>query len=231
MVQNVYITRLDFTPSDRHRFYVRASMQNDKNSAAQLFPSQAPTRIATDDSKGISGNYTFTVSSSAVNNLRYGFLRQSLGSRGAGNGSYVTFRGIDLPEANNRSSFTTVPEHNIIDDFTFTKGRHTIQVGGNYRRFTYENTNTLNSYNSATTNAYWLDTQGYAGTGGSFDPSAFGFPDVSSGFTTNYDFAVSALAGIVDEQTGRFNYTISKDGTTGTLLGQGVPVSRSFSLQ
>ena len=228
VVQNVYITRLDWDPSDKHRLYVRASMQNDTNSAAQFFPTQVASSVSTDDSKGISGNYTWTATPNLVNNLRYGFVRQSIGTLGAGTGNYVSFRGIDLPVSSSRSSFSVVPQHNVIDDLTWTKGRHTVQFGGNYRRFTYDNNTDSYSYDSALTNAYWLFNASISGQGGTFDPAAFGFAPVSSSFNTNYDFAVSALAGLVDEQTSRYNYKISKDGTTGTLMGQGAFVPRSF---
>ena len=36
------------------------------------------------------------------------------------------------------------------------------------------------------------------------------------------------LAGLTNEQTSNFNYTLSADGTTGTLLGVGVLVNRNF---
>ena len=62
----------------------------------------------------------------------------------------------------------------------------------------------------------------------SFDPEDFSYPKVDANFTTNYDFAVSALAGLSNEETDHFNYKLSADGTTGTPLGVGTPVARSF---
>ena len=227
VVQNVYITRLDYNVSDRHHFYLRASMQNDKDASEPFFPGQPASQTNTDDSKGISGNYTWTATQNLVNNLRYGFIRQSQGLRGVGNGNYASFRGIDLPEDNTRNSFTTVPAQNLIDDVTWTKGRHTVQFGGNYRRFTYENNTDANSYSSVTANAYWMLNSGFAGKGGTFDPAAFGYAPVSSDFTTNYDFAVSALAGLTNDQTNHFNYSLASNGT-GTELATGAPVLRSF---
>jgi hypothetical protein len=228
VVENVYISRFDFNPSDKHRIYVRGSFQNDQSSLNSYYPGQPPRSKTTDDSKGISASYTWTLSNNKVNNLRYGFVRQSYATRGAGSGNYVTLRSLDLPEASTRSSSSLVPLHNFIDDFTLSKGRHTIQFGANVRHYTYQNHTDANSYNSATANAFWMVNSGFAGTGGTFDPSAFGYPDVSSGFTTNYDFAVSMLAGLVNEETDNFNYNLSTDGKTASLLGLGVPVARSF---
>jgi hypothetical protein len=121
-----------------------------------------------------------------------------------------------------------VPTHNIIDDLTWTKGKHTVQFGGNYRHFTYENATTANSFSGATANAYWMLNSGFAQLGGTFDPAAFGYEGVGDDFTSNYDFAISALAGLTNEETDHFNYQISKDGKTAALLAQGAPVVRDF---
>jgi hypothetical protein len=232
LILNVYTARLDYALSDKHRFYVRGSFQNDTSSGAQWLPGQPASTKSTVDSRGISGNYTWSISSSKVNNLRYGFINQSYASTGAGSGNYVTFRGLDLPESSARSSKTTVPLHNIIDDFTLSFGRHTIEVGANFRRYTYQNNTNANSFNTAAANPNWLVNAGIAGKSGfagatpTLDPVNYGFPDVVN--TTNYDYAISALAGLVDEQTNNYNYLLSADGKTATSLGAGTPVSRSF---
>ncbi len=234
-VLNNYITRLDYNLSEKYRFYVRASMQNDRKGGPAAYPGQGPAYQDTDNSKGISANFTWTINSSLVNNLRYGYIRQSIATVGSANGSYTSFRGISLPNgqlvaggALYRNNKSIVPTHNFIDDLTWTKGRHTLQFGANYRGFNYQNNTDAYSYNSATANAYWMANSGFAGDGGSFDPAAFGLPAVNSNSTTNYDFSVSALAGLTNEESDNLNYVLSKDGTTGTLLGVGTPVQRSF---
>jgi len=227
-IQNVYIARLDYNINEKQRVYVRASMQNDTQSFAPYYPGQPASQKNTDNSKGISANYTWTPTANIVNNLRYGFIRQSIATTGAGNGQYVTFRSLDTPEAQTRSTSTIVPTHNILDDYTWTKGRHTVQFGVNYRRFTYQNSTDANSYSGASANYAWMLESGFAGIGGSFDPAAFGLPTVSDDFGTNYNLAVSMLAGLTNEETAHFNYNLSADGTTGTLLGVGVPVNRNF---
>lgn len=231
-ILNLYTSRLDYNPSDKHRFYVRGSFQNDSISAAEWLPGQPASSKTTSDSRGISANYTWTLSSNKVNNLRYGFTNQSYASTGAGNGSYVSFRGLDLPEANTRSSKTTVPLHNIVDDFTVSVGRHTVQVGVNFRHYTFQNNTTGNSFNAVSANPNWLVNAGIAGKSDiagatpTFDPKKFGFPDVKN--TTNYDYAISALAGLTDEQTNNYNYFLAADGKSATSLAPGAPVARSF---
>jgi hypothetical protein len=229
--EDVYVTRLDFNPSDKHRFYVRGSMQNDRDVpplGAPWLPGQPPNYTASNDSKGISGSYTWTLAANKINNVRYGYVRESYATTGAGNANFTTFRSIDAPVSTATSSSTVVPLHNVVDDFTYTKGRHTLQIGANYRRYTFENSSTALSYNTGTANAYWMVNSGFAGTGGSFDPEAFGYPNVDPNFTTNYDFAVAAIAGLTNEETDHYNYHLSADGKTGTLLPVGAPVALSY---
>lgn len=231
-ILNLYTSRMDFNPSEKHRFYVRGSFQNDSVSGAEWLPGQPPGTKNTNDSRGISANYTWSPSSNKVNNLRYGFTNESYATTGAGNGSYASFRGLDLPESSARSSSTTVPLQNIIDDFTWTKGRHTIQVGANWRHYTYQNSTNGNSFNSVNANPNWLLNAGIAGKSNkpgatpTFDPPKFGFPTV--GDTTYYDYAISALAGLTDEQTNHYNYYLAADGKTAASLAPGTAVQRSF---
>ena len=227
-IDNVYITRLDYNVTPRHHFYIRASMQNDAAGGTAFYTGQPSASKNTDDSKGISGNYTWTINDALVNNLRYGFIRQSFATTGIGQGNYTLFRSLSAPEATTRSSSTVVPTHNFIDDLTWTKGKHTLQFGVNYRSFDYQNSTDANSYNNATANAFWMLNSGFANKGGTFDPASFNLPAVNKNFNTNYDFAITMLAGLTNEETDHFNYSLSKDGTTGTLLGIGTPVVRSF---
>jgi hypothetical protein len=229
LTENVYIARIDFNLSDKHRFYIRSSMQNDQQSQTAYYPGQAPSQKLTDDSKGISANYTWTISSSLINNLRYGYVRQSFATHGVGDGTYTTFSGLDTPEATTRNNSTLVPMHNVIDDLTWTKGRHTLQFGANYRGFDYENSTDANSFNGASAFASYMLNSGFAGIhGSSFDPGTFGLPAVDDSFTTNYNNAISMVAGLTNEETGNFNYKVLPGGTAATLLGAGVPVARSF---
>ncbi|MBB5056819.1 hypothetical protein HDF16_001504 [Granulicella aggregans] len=234
-VENVYITRLDYNPADKYRFYVRSSMQNDSVGGASAFPGQPAATKHTDDSKGISGNFTWTIKSNLINNARYGFTRQSFADTGAAQGNYTTYRTLSTPDGETssagpleRTSSTVVPSHNFIDDLTWTKGKHTIQFGANFRVFNYQNSTDANSYNSGSENVSWLLNSGFTKKPGTFNPTSFGLPAVNSDFTTNYNYAVGMLAGLTGEETDHFNYQLSADGKTGTVLGVGVPVKRSF---
>jgi len=71
-----------------------------------------------------------------VNNLRYGYTRQSFGQIGNQTQDIIYFRGLnDNSNSNNASLvYTTnsnfqVPVHNFVDDLSWIKGRHTLQFG------------------------------------------------------------------------------------------------------
>ena len=60
------------------------------------------------------------------------------------------------PTAETRTTIVSVPVNNIVDNLSWTKGKHTLQFGGNWRLIHQNHSSDANSYNSATTNPYWL---------------------------------------------------------------------------
>jgi hypothetical protein len=125
------------------------------------------------------------------------------------------------PTAETRTTIVQVPSHNFIDDLSWAKGKHTIEVGANYRLI-HSNLNSDSlSYDSAGTIGFDVTGSGFAGTGQSLDPDAFGFPAVDGTFANSYNLAIANLAGIISQVTNQYNYKVSADGSTGTLYGQG----------
>lgn len=222
-VLNTYLGRIDFAPSDRHRIFVRGLMMNDAVSSAEYYPGQGPYSKSTNNSKGLASGYTWSPLASLVNNLRFGYTRQSYATRGNSKGSYSTLRGIDPPEAISRTSTTTVPLYNLVDDFSYIKGRHVLQVGTNWRHFNYINGTDANSWDSSVANASYLSGSHIAGTNGPMDPG-----DVSTSYRTNYDYAATALLGLMTQTTNRYNYQVSANGSGATLLGTGATVNRNY---
>jgi hypothetical protein len=212
--QDTYVAKFDYnlTSSGSQRLFVRLGLQNDHgvptsvpgdqvgtNSGAEQFPGQPDSVVETNNSKGIVTGYTWVISPTKVNNFHYGFIRQGIGENGASVENFVVLRGLDTPVSDNRTTSKIVPVHNFTDDFSWSRGRHTISFGGNYRMVTNERNSNANSFTRALTNAAFLIPTGIAGTGQSFDPAHFGFPAVDSGFSNSYDFPMMALSGVVNE--------------------------------
>jgi hypothetical protein len=228
---NTYIAKLDYniTQNGNHRLFVRGNLQGDRRSAAPQFPGLRPTQANVIPSKGLAVGYTAVLSTSLINNFRYGFVRQALDEVGSGNTAYVSLRGLDTPHGEEFDSFkVAVPVHNFVDDITWTRGKHTLQFGANFRMIGDIRNSTLSSFSGASTNASWLDTTGIAGKGNSLDPAApqfgiYNLPAVDSGFVNSYDYPVMALAGIIAEVDTRYNFT-----TKGATLPAGTPNLRHF---
>jgi hypothetical protein len=221
---DTYVAKFDYnvTPSGSQRLFVRLGLQNDHVAGAEQFPGQAPSTVDTNNSKGIIAGYSWTISPTKVNSFHYGFVRQGIGNNGASLEHFVFLRGLDLPEANTRTTSVIVPIHNITDDFSWTRGKHTFQFGANWRFINNIRTSNANSFSDAVTNAGFLPTTGFANRGTSFDPAVFGFPAVDPGFANSYNFPMTALAGIITEVDA--NYLQDKTGT----LPEGSFVPRHF---
>jgi len=217
---NTSIVRLDYIPSDRHRIFIHGNLQDDTTAFAEHFPGQPPSRTLVDDSKGLIGGDTWTITTRLVNDIRYGYIRQSFAFSGIGSGDYVDFRFLNSPTAETRSTATSVPVNNLVDNLSWNKGNHTLGFGANWRLIHQNHISNENSFNSGTTNPYWLG-------GGYPDPSSVGQPSVNSAFANSYQIALANMLGTVPQITDVFNYKLTSP-TAGSALADGVALERHF---
>jgi len=217
---NTSIVRLDYLPSSSQRIFGRGNLQKDTTAQVEQFPGQPPSYVLVDNTKGMTFGDTWTISPTLVNDIRYGYIRQGYGQIGVGSGDYVDFRFLDTATAETRNTIISVPVNNIVDNLNWAKGKHTIEIGGNWRLVHQNRDSNSVSYNSATSNPYWL-------TGSAPDPSTLGLDPVDSGFTNSYNIAYANLVGTIPQVTNVYNYAVSS-ATTGTLLGDGAYIDRHF---
>jgi hypothetical protein len=232
---DTYILKLDYklTQSGNHSLFVKGHLQNWHTNGVPQFPGLPPNVFHTDNSKGLFAGYTALFTNNFINNLRYGYVRQGIGDTGLGVTDFNYFRGMDYPQGGGftPTTLTNVPVHNIVDDVSWTKGKHTIQFGGNLRIITDNRNGNQSNYSNALTNVYWLDNAGIADTGSSLDPSSAVdpvtgnplYPLVDSSFTTNYDFATAALAGLLTETNKLYNQD-----KNGHFYAPGETIKRNF---
>lgn len=225
---NTYIAKIDYVQNDRSRFFVRGNLMGDHTDDPPQFPGGSPSDVQTNTSKGIAVGHTWTISNNLINNLRYGYIRQQLGVTGAGNASFSDFAGISPLTPENRSTLLVVPVHTLVDDLAWVKGTHTLQFGANWRLIHNNSVSNSVSFNSAASGAGNISLAAIAGTGQSFDPEAFGFPAVSDTFSSSYDNAVTAIAGLLATINVQNTYQVAADGTQATLLPTGTLIPRSF---
>ncbi len=223
---NTYILKLDYniTGNGNHKLFVRGGLIGDHQSVLPpQFPGQPQAQSGVFTSKGLIAGYTAILSNTLINNLRYGYIRQSQAAAGQQKSDFVHFRNLDDINAFTSSNSSNVPVNNFVDDVTWTKGKHTIQYGMNYRLIGNNRTSNATSFTGATTNVSWLDTSSIGNTGNSLDPGAFGFPNVDAGFNSDFDSPIAAVAGLVTNVNAIYN--IRKDGS---VLADGTPVQRKF---
>jgi len=223
--QDTYIARFDYnlTASGTQRLFARLGLQNDHSDGPEQFPGQPASTVDTNNTKGIVTGYLWTISPTKINNFHYGYIRQGVGTNGVSTDPVVNLRGLDTPTAFTRTTSVIVPVHNFTDDFTWIKGKHSFTFGANYRLINDLRNSNANSFSDGLTNTGFLIPTGISGQGGSFDPSAFGFPAVDSNAANAYDYPMMALAGIITEEDN--TYVQNK---SGTFLPQGSFVPRHF---
>ncbi len=218
---NTSILKLDWNATAAHHIFVRGNLQKDVNSGAQQFPGLPASTTAEDNTKGIAAGDTWTVGAHLVNDIRYGYTRQGYSNRGVGTGSYVDFRFFATPTAETRSTLRSVPLNTITDTLNYTKGTHSIQVGGTWRLIHNNHSSDANSWNSGSTNPYGL-------SGAPPSPTTIGLPGVANGFANPYVTAYASLVGTTPVVTHRINYQVDPGGATGSLKAQGDYVTRNF---
>ncbi len=218
---NTSILKLDYTPNDNQHLFVRGNLQKDTQLGVLNLPGQPPSTDLEDNTKGISAGYTWSLTPNLVNDLRYGYIRQGYGLRGIGIGDYVYFTSLATAQAQTRTTTVHVPVNNLVDNLSWTKSGHTIQIGANWRLIYNDQGSNSNSFDSATVNPGTM-------AGNAPDPATIGLPGVESGFTNSYLFAYTYLVGAITNQTNIYNYQIANGGKTGNLLPDGTFINRSF---
>ncbi len=232
-IDNWYIARLDYkiTDNGNHTLFWRGALRNDTQGGVPYLPGQSPEQTLADYSKGFTVGYTGVLSSSLINNFRWGFTRQSFGQFGNSDEPQILFRGLNDNTTTNNSSLAVVrtrsfqvPVHNLTDDISWLKGKHTWQFGTNVAFLRNPRSSQLSSFSDGSANSGWLPAAGVANTGTAMDPGANGLPAVSSGFANGYDFPLLTLLGAVTEVDVQYNYKLD-----GSVLPQGAPLTRHFA--
>ncbi|MFZ0860571.1 MAG: TonB-dependent receptor [Candidatus Sulfotelmatobacter sp.] len=223
---DTYIVKLDGNLTSHQQLYVRGNLQNDHfvNSDPGSAPQFAgrPANITNENNvKGLAVGHVWTINNNLINNGRYGYARPNLSGSGLQIQHFITLRGLDNPQGESSTDLVNSPVHNFVDDLSWRRGNHTLEFGGNWRIINdIRSANDL-SYLGAETNPSWLTFSGFANTGQSLDPAAFGFPKVANGQA--YDLAMATLAGVISEGFSNYNRT-----KTGSVLAEGDPANRHF---
>jgi Carboxypeptidase regulatory-like domain len=226
---NTTIARLDWNPVPHHQLFVRGDLQDDTTDGVLQFPGQPPSDVLRDNTKGLAAGDTWEITNNLVNDFRYGYIRQGYSDAGQDCGAYVQIIGLSQPTAETCTTTVHVPVQNFIDNVSWTHGNHSLSFGGDLRIITNYQSTDANSYSTAQIYSQWLSGGGaIAGSGGSLDPAAFGYPAVDNSDQNNYNVAATIITGLVPYVQQQFNFHVQPGGQTGVALGEGAPVALNF---
>ncbi|MBZ5682825.1 MAG: carboxypeptidase-like regulatory domain-containing protein [Acidobacteriia bacterium] len=222
---NAFIAKIDYhlTADGKHTLFWRGALQNIYNPQEPFLPGASPMQTMTDHSKGFVVGYTAVLNSSMVNSFHWGFTRQSTGFLGNANQEWNTFYGLDQGISYSHNAQT--PVHNFLDDFSWTRGKHTLQFGGNIGIVRDPRLSLQHSFSQGKGATNWMSPTGFANTGGGYlDPANIGLPEPASNF--QYDYPVLGLLGMVSDVVANYNYD-----KQGNPLSSGIPVQRNYGLE
>lgn len=213
---NTYIARIDYQldSAGKHHLFLRGNLQNDNFvSGIPQFPGQPNSSSHLENAKGIAIGYTWGISSTLVNNLRYGLTRQGYSDSGVQLVPYVTPRDMDQIFSGSRNLNAIIPVHQISDDLSWTRGNHTLQFGGVMRLISVARIDQGNSFSDGFMNSSWLLDTG----------SSLLVSDADVNFGTDYVRQMTNLLGIVSEGDAQYNYD-----KAGNPLAEGQAIKRKY---
>jgi hypothetical protein len=228
---NSHVAKLDLNINSKQTLFVRTNVIYDHDSSITLpfFPDTLPPALWVHP-WGFTVGHNWTIHNNLVNNFHYGLTRQSFSQKGDLDANHVWFRFVFDPTSNTQTQARTTPVHNFVDDISWIKGNHTIQFGGNISRISNSRSEFVNSFDAATTNPSFYQTNLIRNAVGNYltaHPGTFGpGASIGGGAGSAVENAITALLGRYTQYTGRFIFAHD-----GTLQPAGTPAARTFNTQ
>jgi hypothetical protein len=162
-----------------------------------------------------------------INSVKYGITRLGLNESGT-LGTALSFAGITAQQNFNvRPSIQIMPTTTVGDDLTWTKGKHTITTGINFRFIRNTHENFVNSFPSYSFNRNTLG--GLGGDATTFVQNYINSTLATSGLKLTQATAVQEglgdLLGLINEYGATYQYTKS-----GAVLPFGTPAAREYAV-
>ena len=184
------------------------------------FPGQAPSQVQLDNSRGVAARYTYVITANMVNTVNFGYTR--LGQSSTGVENVIPTFGFTALQTTLRPSSRIAPSPNLTDDFTWNKGRHTIQAGFNFHQASDITTSGSNEP------SYSFSRVTLLGLGNDITNSALAYiqqstPGAALASTSNTTNGFGAIFGLLNNGSATYNY-----GINGQAIPFGTSITRSF---
>ena len=230
--QSAYVAKLDINidQARKHTLSVRGTLNSGAtDTVGAQFPGQSPTQLLLDNSRGLSANYTYVIRPDMVNALTFGITRLGLNNSGT-EGTALSFTGVSSIQNYSsiyRPSIQIMPTYNIADNFTWTRSKHTITTGLNFRYIRNTHTSYANSYPS-----YSFSHNTLGGLGGdantlitNYVNQKLGTTDITLKDPTAAEDGLGNLLGLINEYTATYQFT-----KTGSVIPFGTPATREYAV-
>lgn len=222
------VGKLDFHPgeSGKHIFSVRTTIaHNTEDQILAQFPGQGPASTLQDHSWGFSAQYTVTPTTSLVNVLNVGFTRFSQANSGV-SGPILFMNPLDsLQNFNARATTQYLPTFNPADDLTWTRGKHIVTAGFNFR-FIHNNTsqytNSFAHYGFGATELIGLGAD-IQNSLTAYIQNRTGDPNAQLADPTSAAYGMAVLLGLTND-----DFHTDQFDKKGNPLSQGTAQTRSF---
>lgn len=225
-----YVAKMDFNfdKAGKHTASVRGTLADRvQDVVLAQFPGQSPASKRLDNSKGFGSRYTAVLKPTLINVFSFGFTRLGLEQSGTV-GNALAFDSISdqLNYATGARGFIRhTPSTNIANDLTWTKGKHTLNGGIDFRLVSNDRNSFVNSYAS-----YSFSRSTLRGLGSDITDPINAFIQQRSGNANlrlseaaNVTRAMGGLLGLINQYGVTYNF--ERDGKA-VALGQ--PVARNF---
>ena len=219
--ENTHIARFDYNINNSHSLFFRGNYQDDLEQQTSYFP-DTPARGLWEHPYGFVVGHNWTINTNMVNNFRYGFTRQAFTQAGDNSGNAISFRFVFQPSFFQNTLSRITPTQNITNDFTWIKGKHTIQIGGNVRIIRNKRQDFANAFDNAVTNPSF-----YASSGAVINQAFTGAGyRIGAGQSSIVQATTTALIGRFSQYSGNFTFDLD-----GSVLPAGTPTDRNFATE
>ena len=222
---NTTIVRLDYLPSAKHRIFARGNLQKDTTGDVEQFPGQGPSLRADRQQQG--HDLRRHLDDLLEHGQRHSLRIYSAGysaTPASAQATTSTSASSTRATAETRSTIISVPVNNIVDNLNWTKGKHNIQIGGNWRLV----------HQNRDSNSNFLQLRHHQSFTGWAENRPIQVQHIGLDRRRLAVSANSYLAGVCQsgrnscfESTNNYNYAVSS-ATTGTLLPDGAFIDKAL---
>jgi hypothetical protein len=131
---NAGTVRFDAAAFRNQQLFLRGNLQSDSGLTALQFPGTPPPFQNRNTSKGFAVGHNWAINATLWNSFRYGYARNKIEEIGTTTNPLFSFGGgVAAPIPLTYSRGRIAPAHNIVNDISWNRGRHTLQAGANVR--------------------------------------------------------------------------------------------------